>query len=235
MANDKDPATGAENEKPETGAPKSPNPPPPDLKPLPASPTPPGTAEPGAAPGAAPEKTGPESAPMSAPDPMAAPATPSGASQPDEAGGAPSAETAPGQVNFNTRVIAGLIDALVAFALYMLVIFVLPDFLNGFAWIISGAYWVVRDSLSLGEFKGQSVGKMAMKLKVEKIGGGDLVGDWQTALVRNVALIIPIFPLIELIVLLTREGKPEEGRRLGDEWAKTRVVAAPDESASSES
>lgn len=235
MANDKDPATGAENDKPESGAPRSPNPPPPDLKPPPASPKPPETVEPGPAPGAAPEKTGPESAPMSAPDPMAAPGTPDGAADPGGSDEPTAGSVAPGQVNFNTRVLAGLIDALVAFALYMLVIFVLPDFLNGFAWILSGAYWVVRDSLSLGEFKGQSVGKMAMKLKVEKTGGGDLVGDWQTALVRNVALIIPIFPLIELIVLLTREGKPEEGRRLGDEWAKTRVVAAPGESASSES
>jgi hypothetical protein len=31
-------------------------------------------------------------------------------------------------------------------------------------------------------------------------------------------------PLVELFVLLTREDKPERGRRLGDEWAKTKVI-----------
>jgi uncharacterized RDD family membrane protein YckC len=67
---------------------------------------------------------------------------------------------------------------------------------------------------------------MAMKLKVEKQGGGDITGDWRAAVVRNIALIIPLFAVVEAIVLFTREDKPEKGLRLGDEWAKTKVVVA---------
>ena len=75
---------------------------------------------------------------------------------------------------------------------------------------------------------GQSVGKKAMKIRAVTLDGKSLVNNWEPALIRNAILAIPVFPLIELFVLLTREGKPEQGRRLGDEWAKTKVVMAPE-------
>ena len=86
------------------------------------------------------------------------------------------------------------------------------------------AFLLLRDSLPF--LKGQSPGKTAMKIKVVTTKGDSLVGNLQPALIRNGVLLIPIFGLVELIVLLTREDKPDQGVRLGDEWAGTRVVRA---------
>ena len=141
----------------------------------------------------------------------------------------------------NTRIIAALIDLAVAFAVYLAIFvmtfvvnMVMPHFL---AWMLTSllsvlrilalAYMVCRDSLPfLGG--GQSVGKMVMKLKAVTLDGKSLVNNWEAALIRNISFVIPPLPLVELIILITREGKPEQGRRLGDEWAKTKVVIAED-------
>ena len=139
-------------------------------------------------------------------------------------------EEAPGGIApVNTRIIAAVIDILVASGIYWAADMVLPDLLSGLSWVLWVAYLVTRDSLPF--LKGQSVGKMAMKLKVEKQAGGDITGDWQSAIVRNIALVIPFFGLVEAIVLFTREDKPEKGLRLGDEWAKTKVIVARPEEA----
>lgn len=124
----------------------------------------------------------------------------------------------------NTRVIAAVIDLLVATGIYWTAAMILPDILERLSWLLWAGYLVTRDSLPF--LKGQSIGKMAMKLQVRKQGGGDITGDWQAAIVRNIALLIPLFALVEVIVLFTREEKPEKGLRLGDEWAKTKVVVA---------
>ena len=47
-----------------------------------------------------------------------------------------------------------------------------------------------------------------------------LTNNWGPAIIRNIVLFIPLFPVVELIVLLTNDQK----LRLGDQWAKTRVV-----------
>ena len=126
---------------------------------------------------------------------------------------------------FNSRVIAAVIDMFVATGLGMAVFFILPHFFAGnLAWLTSAAYMVTRDSL---RFLPRSVGKTAMKLRVVTLDNQTLTEKWETALVRNAILAIPFFPLIELVVLLTREDKPERGRRLGDEWAKTKVIVEP--------
>ncbi|MEP4076931.1 RDD family protein [Haloferula sp.] len=122
----------------------------------------------------------------------------------------------------NPRLIAAIIDGLVAIGLYFVAIMVLPGMLERLAWVLWGGYLVTRDSLPF--LKGQSVGKTAMKLKVQKNDGSSMLQDWQTAIVRNIPLIIPFFGLIEAIVLFSRDSKPERGLRLGDEWAKTKVV-----------
>ncbi len=126
---------------------------------------------------------------------------------------------------FNTRLIAALIDVAVAFGLNMTAL-VLPSFLGRLVWLVALAYLVTRDSLPF--LGGQSVGKKAMKIKAVTVDGKSLVNNWEPALIRNGVLLIPLFPLIELFILLTREGKPEHGRRLGDEWAKTQVILAPE-------
>ncbi len=124
---------------------------------------------------------------------------------------------------FNTRVIAAFIDLLLAVGLNIAAMVLLPNFLAGkVAWLIGIAYFVTRDSLPF--LGGQSIGKKAMGLKALTADSKPLVGNWEAGLIRNGVLIIPLFPLVEIFVLLTREDKPERGRRLGDEWAKTKVV-----------
>lgn len=127
---------------------------------------------------------------------------------------------------FNTRIIAAVIDLVVAGGVQMALAWILPGFTERLAWLAGIAYLVTRDSLPM--LGGQSVGKKAMKLKVVTGDDQALTGNWQTALIRNGVLLIPLFAFIELYILLTREEKPERGLRLGDEWAKTRVIIAPD-------
>ena len=131
---------------------------------------------------------------------------------------------------FNTRVIAAVIDCMLAFGLQIATWIVLPAFVGGSLPMLVGlAYLVTRDSLPF--LGGQSVGKKAMHLKAVTLDGQSLAGNWQPGLIRNVVLAIPLFVLVELFILLSREDKPERGRRLGDEWANTKVIVvepAPD-------
>ncbi|MFC7336664.1 RDD family protein [Haloferula chungangensis] len=137
---------------------------------------------------------------------------------PEEAADEELAHEAPAPLN--TRLLAGLIDGLVGGGLGFVVSLILPSQLATLVWI---AYMMVRDCLPF--LKGQSVGKTAMKLKVVKKDGSDLVNDWQTGVIRNILMVIPIFgPLIEAVVLISRDGKPEKGMRLGDDFVKTRVI-----------
>ena len=106
------------------------------------------------------------------------------------------------------------------------VIFILPGFASKLGWLVLAGYLITRDSLPF--LGGQSVGKKAMKIKAVTLDDKSLVGNWEVAAIRNGVLLIPFFGLIELFILLTREDKPERGRRLGDEWAKTKVIMAPD-------
>jgi len=131
----------------------------------------------------------------------------------------------------NSRLLEGLIDGLVATGLALVTALIMPDILDKLALVISIAYMMTRDSLPF--LKGQSIGKTAMKLKVVKKDGSDLVGDWSTGIIRNILFVIPFFgPLVEAIILITRDSKPENGLRLGDDLAKTKVVVwRPDESA----
>lgn len=125
---------------------------------------------------------------------------------------------------FNTRMIAALIDVLISMGLYIAAVVVLPGFVERAAGLLSVGYLIARDSLPF--LGGQSVGKRAVKLKVVTLEDQPIVGNWEVSLIRNGVLLIPFFGLVELFVLLTREGKSDQGRRLGDEWAKTKVVTA---------
>ncbi len=127
-----------------------------------------------------------------------------------------------GLASFNSRATAALIDMVVAAGVAIALAFILPGFADRLAWLAGIAYLVTRDSLPF--LGGQSVGKKAMKLRAVTLGGESLVGKWETALIRNGVLAIPLFAFVELFILLTREGKPERGLRLGDEWAKTKVI-----------
>jgi len=126
---------------------------------------------------------------------------------------------------FNTRITAAAIDIVVAMGITIGLTFILPGFASRLAWLTGIGYLLTRDSLAF--LGGQSVGKKAMKIKAVTLEGKSLVNNWEAAAIRNGVLIIPLFGLVELFILLTREDKPERGRRLGDEWAKTQVILEP--------
>ena len=132
---------------------------------------------------------------------------------------------ASGLAPFNTRITAAALDLVVATGITTGLFFILPGFADRLAWLTGIAYLITRDSLPF--LGGQSVGKKAMKLKAVTLDGQSLVSNWSAALIRNGVLLIPFFWLVELFILLTREDKPERGRRLGDEWAKTQVIIEP--------
>ena len=108
------------------------------------------------------------------------------------------------------RILAYLIDVVLGAAL---------SFVPYVGWIAAVAYFLTRDALPF--LDGQSVGKKALNIRAVTESGEPLTNNWGPALIRNVVLLIPLFPLIELIVLLTNDKK----QRLGDQWAKTRVVS----------
>ncbi|GAA5496462.1 hypothetical protein Rhal01_02646 [Rubritalea halochordaticola] len=86
------------------------------------------------------------------------------------------------------------------------------------------AYMLMRDCLPF--LNGQSIGKKILKIRAVTESGQSLSGNWSEGLLRNVPMVIPVMPLVELIVLIVDNGKPGGPRRLGDQWAKTKVVKA---------
>jgi len=126
---------------------------------------------------------------------------------------------------FNTRVIAMLIDCVVVIGINITLTMLLPGFATKIAWLAGVAYMLLRDSMPF--LGGQSIGKKAMKIRAVTLDDKPLTGNWEKAVIRNLILVIPPLGLIELFILLTREDKPDRGRRLGDEWAKTKVVNVP--------
>ncbi len=130
-----------------------------------------------------------------------------------------------GLAPLNTRILAALIDSAVAIGLQVFAAMILPSFADRATWLVGIAYLITRDSLPF--LGGRSVGKQAMKLRAVTCDGKPLTGNWEAGLIRSGVLAIPFFALVELFVLLTREEKPERGLRLGDEWAKTKVIVEP--------
>ncbi len=108
------------------------------------------------------------------------------------------------------RIIAYLIDIAVVVGLSMV---------PRIGWMVGLAYMATRDALPFLE--GQSIGKKAMKLRAVTMEGAPLTNNWNAGLVRNIVLLIPFFPLVELIVFFTNPDR----LRLGDQWAKTRVIS----------
>lgn len=135
-------------------------------------------------------------------------------------------EPEPGsEAAFETRVIAGILDCFIA---------------GGISWVVgimssrlglvaACGYLLVRDALPFLE--GHSVGKRIMKIKATTLDGKSLSGDWQSSVVRNLLIAIPPFGLLEAYILYSRKEKGGTLRRLGDEWAKTKVVVAKEPSA----
>ena len=125
-------------------------------------------------------------------------------------------------VPLKNRVIGFLIDCVFAIGLSV-VLGVLPDFLGRILGYVPLLYLIFRDTLPF--LNGRSIGKSLMQYQAVKEDGSSLAGDWKTGVLRNGAFLFPLMPFIELAILLKKEDGPEQGIRLGDEWAKTHVVS----------
>ena len=121
------------------------------------------------------------------------------------------------------RFVAYFIDGLVAY-IPMLILGLINYRLSFIGVVIALAYFFVKDALpeTAGFLGGQSIGKKLMGIKVIKEDtGGSLVGDYGTAITRQVSLIIPFFNIVDMLMVFSDDSK-----RFGDKWAKTIVVKA---------
>ena len=121
---------------------------------------------------------------------------------------------------FDNRMIAGIIDCFVYGGIVIVIDIILPWFL---AYLSATAYILFRDALPFLE--GQSVGKKLMKIRAVEQIGAKLTNNWMTSAIRNASLAIPLFGFIEAYILYQKKEKGEPLIRLGDEWAKTKVIA----------
>lgn len=121
------------------------------------------------------------------------------------------------------RFAAAFIDGLVGY-IPTLVLGVLDYRLAFIGLIAQIGYLFTKDALPMvsGFLGGQSIGKKVMNIKVVKEDTGEsLLGDYGTAITRQVSLIIPLFGIIDALMVFTDDRK-----RFGDKWAKTIVVKA---------
>lgn len=118
------------------------------------------------------------------------------------------------------RFVAALIDGILIAIVGWAIALVVP--IPFISTLVTIPLWLVRDSLPFLE--GQSPGKKVFGHKAVTESGASLSGNWSVGAMRNITMAIPFVGLVECIVLLVRQGKPEEGRRLGDDIAKTKVV-----------
>lgn len=129
------------------------------------------------------------------------------------------------QAKLGQRAGAYLIDAVIAILIAVIVSTVIGFISDTLAMLLSlvgAAYFVTRDALPF--LGGQSVGKKLLGIRAVTTDGKSLSGNWSPGLVRNAVLLIPFFPLVELIILFTKQDAPEGLLRLGDQWAGTQVI-----------
>lgn len=157
-----------------------------------------------------------------------------GAASASEPFASPSSNAAAGKADLTKRFVAMLIDSVLAYAI---------GFVPVIGGIIGAAYMVVRDGLDLDFMKQRSIGKHIMKLRPVHLDGQPM--DLEASFRRNwmfglgalvpLLLFIPILgwiliPFVGLAALglglfeLYKVLTDEEGRRWGDDLARTKVV-----------
>ena len=129
------------------------------------------------------------------------------------------------QASLGQRIGAYLIDVGVMIALSFVISgivgFALPK-IGTLLSLVSWAYMLFRDCIPF--LDGKSVGKKLLGLRAVTTDGKSLSGNWNPGLIRNAVLFIPFFPLVEFIILCTKQTAPEGMLRLGDQWAGTKVI-----------
>ncbi len=138
------------------------------------------------------------------------------------------------KADLGKRFVAGIIDAVAAVLVAMIPV------VGG---LIAAAYWLLRDGLEFDFMDRRSLGKKVMKLRPVRLDGKPM--DLETSMRRNwvfalggvisALLFIPVLGwilaipvgLASLALGLTELYKvltDAEGRRLGDSWARTKVI-----------
>ncbi|WP_460943660.1 RDD family protein [Spirosoma daeguense] len=121
------------------------------------------------------------------------------------------------------RFIAALIDSVIAYVpCWILLIVSYRLGMVGYA--IAIAYLLTKDALpaTAGFLGGQSIGKKLMGIKaIKEDTGASLVGDYGTAITRQVSLLIPLFGFVDALMVFSDDRK-----RFGDKWANTIVIKA---------
>lgn len=129
------------------------------------------------------------------------------------------------QATIGQRVIAYLIDSVIAMVAATVISSTVGQASTGLGFLLSFvgiAYILLRDCLPF--LDGQSLGKKMIGLRAVTTDGQSLSGNWQPGLIRNAILVIPVMALVELIILFTKQDAPEGLLRLGDQWAGTKVI-----------
>ena len=159
------------------------------------------------------------------------------------------------KANLGKRLVAAIIDGLIAGVLSGVISFL------GIGSLLGGAYILTKDALMFEllkdpAWKGRSVGKRVMRLKVEGPRGSDVnfessaKRNWPLAIGELLSFIVALMPtgrvawsnwslivgvsliigIIEIALVLT----DPQGRRLGDRLADTRVVEVAEEGPSAD-
>lgn len=142
-----------------------------------------------------------------------------------------------GKADLGKRFIAAIIDAVIA---------VVIGFIPIIGGLIATAYWLVRDGLDVDFMDHRSLGKKVMKLRPVTLDGAPV--DIMTSMKRNwmfalggvaqllaftiiglliaipLAMAVFVIGIVEVVLVLT----DSEGRRLGDKFAKTKVIEVDD-------
>jgi uncharacterized RDD family membrane protein YckC len=115
------------------------------------------------------------------------------------------------------RIAAALIDGiLINIITFLFYVFPYGDYI---AYSLQLLFWLTRDALPF--LDGKSLGKKLIGLRVVRESDlSPITDDYGTSLVRMVPLFIPLFQIIDALMVFSHDR-----RRFGDRWAKTVVIA----------
>lgn len=111
----------------------------------------------------------------------------------------------------NKRVCAFFIDSIIAQVCGGVVSFI---FTKNVSWLVWSIIILFKDC-----FNGQGAGKYLVGIQV--IDENNMPAKPSKTIIRNIFMIIPVFPIIEYVRMLRDKA---EGKRIGDKAAKTKVT-----------